>query len=215
MRKADVQIGEVYAVKVSGKVAPVVLDEAAWNLLSLEYIQDYATEVRRLDGGVAPGFETYTDSGPGQGVGTDPLPYYMRKVTGYFSFAASAAFAQAARLFEPFDKKRADRYLQRAERGSSRGRRGAGPSATGADTRSGVPTERPGPSQPRRPGRSPLRWTLVTSFRSQLKPGVGTVGIRCLTSALSGFSVRRSPFCISTPPLTTDGSRREKGSTAL
>ncbi len=28
MKKADVQIGELYAVKVSGKVAPVVIDEA-------------------------------------------------------------------------------------------------------------------------------------------------------------------------------------------
>ncbi|RLC63469.1 MAG: hypothetical protein DRI48_08435, partial [Chloroflexi bacterium] len=95
---------------------PDILDEAAWNLLSLEYIQDYATEVRGLDGGVAPGMETYTHPGPGAGMGKDPLPYYMRKVTSCFTFTASAAFAQAARAFKPFDEERAARYLGRAER---------------------------------------------------------------------------------------------------
>jgi len=28
MRKKDIKIGEVYAVKVSGQIAPVVIDEA-------------------------------------------------------------------------------------------------------------------------------------------------------------------------------------------
>ncbi|MCD6416649.1 MAG: glycoside hydrolase family 9 protein [Planctomycetes bacterium] len=95
---------------------PDILDEAAWNLLSLEYIQDYATEVQGLDGGVAPGMESYTHPVPGQGMGRDPLPYFMRKVSAYFSFSACAAFAQAARLFKPFDQERAARYLRRAER---------------------------------------------------------------------------------------------------
>ncbi|MEI6034660.1 MAG: glycoside hydrolase family 9 protein [Verrucomicrobiae bacterium] len=93
---------------------PDILDEAAWNLLSLEYIQDYAGKVRGLEGGVAPGMETYIHPGFEQGMGKDPYPYFMRKVTGYFSFCAAAAFAQAARVFEPFDKARAKKYLERA-----------------------------------------------------------------------------------------------------
>ncbi len=93
---------------------PDLLDEVAWNLRSLEYIQDYAAEIRGLQGGVAPGMETYTHPGFGEGMGRDPYPYFMRKVTGYFSFCAAAAFAQAARVFKPFDAPRADRYLTRA-----------------------------------------------------------------------------------------------------
>ncbi len=93
---------------------PDILDEAAWNLLSLEYIQDYAGEVRGLKGGVAPGMESYGHP-PHPCIGpTDPLPYFMRKVTPYFSFSASAAFAQAARVFAPFDAERAKRYLARS-----------------------------------------------------------------------------------------------------
>jgi endoglucanase len=95
---------------------PDILDEVAWNLLSLEYIQDYAKEVRGLDGGVAPGMETYIHPGFEQGMGRDPYPYFMRKVTSYFSFSAAAAFAQAARVFEPFDKARAAKYLDRARK---------------------------------------------------------------------------------------------------
>jgi endoglucanase len=99
-----------------GNGIPDILDEAAWNLLSLEYIQDYATKIRGLDGGVAPGMETYIHPGFKQGMGKDPYPYFMRKVTPYFSFGAAAAFAQAARVFKPYDAARADRYLKRALR---------------------------------------------------------------------------------------------------
>ena len=95
---------------------PDLLDEAAWNLLSLEYIQDYAAQVRGLDGGVAPGMESYIHPGFKQGMGKDPYPYFMRKVTPYFSFGAAAVFAQAARVFKPFDTARADRYRKRALR---------------------------------------------------------------------------------------------------
>ncbi len=93
---------------------PDILDEAAWNLRSLEYIQDYASEIRGLKGGVAPGMETYIHPGFKEGMGRDNHPYFMRKVTGYFSFCASAAFAQAARVFKPFDPARAKKYLERA-----------------------------------------------------------------------------------------------------
>ena len=95
---------------------PDLLDEVAWNLLSLETIQDYAAEIRGLDGGVAPGMETYVHPGFMEGMGRDTRPYFMRKVTGYFSFSAAAAFAQAARVFKPFDAERAGRYLDRARR---------------------------------------------------------------------------------------------------
>ncbi|MEA2013010.1 MAG: glycoside hydrolase family 9 protein [Verrucomicrobiota bacterium] len=94
---------------------PDIIDEAAWNLLSLEYIQDYAMEIRGLDGGVAPGMETYTHPGPTQAMDKDPLPYYMRKVTGPFTLCASAEFAHIARIIEPFDAKRAAKYLKRAK----------------------------------------------------------------------------------------------------
>ena len=93
---------------------PDILDEVAWNLLSLEYIQDYASEIRGLKGGVAPGKETYIHPGFHEGMGRDKHPYFMRKVTGYFSFGAAAAFAQAARVFKPFDPVGAKRYLERA-----------------------------------------------------------------------------------------------------
>ena len=94
---------------------PDLLDEAAWSLLAFEYIQDYATDVRGLDGGVAPGLESYAHPPPGMGH-EDPLPYFMRQVTGYFSLSAAACFAHASRLFRPYDAERADRYLERAER---------------------------------------------------------------------------------------------------
>ena len=95
---------------------PDIIDEAAWNLLSLEYIQDYATKIRGLNGGVAPGMETYTHPGPGQAMDKDPLPYYMRKVTGPFSLCAAAEFAHIARIIKPYDTKRAAKYLARAKR---------------------------------------------------------------------------------------------------
>lgn len=93
---------------------PDIVDEAAWNLLALEQIQDYASEVRGLEGGVAPGLETYAHPHAGQGMGKDPLPYYMRKVTGYSSFCAAAEFAHMARIIADFDKERAKIYLSRA-----------------------------------------------------------------------------------------------------
>lgn len=105
--------GQVNILERNNKI-PDILDEAAWNLLSLEYIQDYASEVRGLKGGVAPGMETYIHPGFHEGMGRDHHPYFMRKVTGYFSFCAAAAFAQAARVFKPFDPARAQKYLQRA-----------------------------------------------------------------------------------------------------
>lgn len=95
---------------------PDIIDEAAWNLKSLEYIQDYASEIRGLEGGVAPGMETYRHPVQGEGMGKDPLPYYMRKVTGPFSLCAAAEFAHIARIIKPFDKKRAAKYLKRAEK---------------------------------------------------------------------------------------------------
>jgi len=105
--------GQVNIPEKKNKI-PDILDEAAWNLRSLEYIQDYATEIRGLKGGVAPGMETYIHPGFQEGMGRDPYPYFMRKVSGYFSFSAAAVFAQAARVFQPFDPERAKNYLQRA-----------------------------------------------------------------------------------------------------
>ena len=94
---------------------PDIVDEAAWNLLSLEYIQDYAGKIRGLRGGVAPGMETYTHPGKGEGCAKDFLPYYMRQVTPLFSFCAAAEFAQIARIIKPYDKKRAAKFLKRAK----------------------------------------------------------------------------------------------------
>jgi endoglucanase len=105
--------GQVNIPEKNNKI-PDILDEVAWNLLSLEYIQDYATEIRGLQGGVAPGMETYIHPGFHEGMGRDQHPYFMRKVTGYFSFCAAAAFAQAARVFKPFDPVGAEKYLRRA-----------------------------------------------------------------------------------------------------
>jgi endoglucanase len=103
------------SIPENGNGVPDILDEAAWNLLSLEYLQDYARDLRGLDGGVPPGYESYAHPAPGMGH-EDTLPYFMRQVTAYFTFSAAANFAHAARLFRPFDAKRAARYLDRAER---------------------------------------------------------------------------------------------------
>lgn len=94
---------------------PDIIDEAAWNILSYEYIQDYAGEIRGLKGGVAPGMESYDHPSWGHGMGKDPLPYYMRKVHGPFSLCAAAIFAKISRIIEPFSKQRAKKYLERAE----------------------------------------------------------------------------------------------------
>ncbi|MDZ7724183.1 MAG: glycoside hydrolase family 9 protein [candidate division KSB1 bacterium] len=94
---------------------PDILDQAAWSLKQWEYCQDYAQQVRGLNGGVAPGMESYTFAPVVPGTGDqDPLPYWMRKVTPYSSFAAAGLFAQASRVFLHFDTQRANRYLQRA-----------------------------------------------------------------------------------------------------
>jgi len=92
---------------------PDILDEAAYNLLAYEYCQDFATKICNLPGGVAPGNEGR--SHPVGGFADDKVKYYMRGVTPYFSFSAAAAFSQAARTFEPFDGKRAGKYLKRAK----------------------------------------------------------------------------------------------------
>ncbi len=100
----------------AGNGIPDILDEVAWSLKQWEYCQDYAGEIRGLDGGVAPGMESYRHPPMVKGTGDkDPLPYWMRKVTPYSSFAGAGLFAQAARVFRPFDSTRADKYLERAE----------------------------------------------------------------------------------------------------
>ncbi len=99
----------------AGNGIPDILDEVAWSLKAWEYLQYYATEIRGLDGGVAPGFESYAHPGL-KGTGDqDDLPYWMRKVTPYSSFAGAGLFAQAARLFKPFDSVCANNYLERAK----------------------------------------------------------------------------------------------------
>ena len=99
----------------AGNGIPDILDEVAWSLKAWEYLQYYATEIRGLDGGVAPGFESYAHPGL-EGTGDqDDLPYWMRKVTPYSSFAGAGLFAQAARLFKPFDSICARNYLERAK----------------------------------------------------------------------------------------------------
>jgi len=97
----------------AGNGIPDILDEVAWNLKAWEYFQDYATEIRGLDGGVAPGVESYCH--PFAKGEEDDLPYWMRKVTPYSSFAGAGLFAQAARLFKPFDSVCAENYLKRAK----------------------------------------------------------------------------------------------------
>jgi len=100
----------------AGNGIPDILDEAAWSVQQWEYCQDYAREVRGLDGGVAPGMESYRHPPVVKGTGDkDPLPYWMRKVTPYSSFAGAGLFAQAARVFKSFDRQRSDNYLQRAK----------------------------------------------------------------------------------------------------
>lgn len=94
---------------------PDILDEAAWGLLAWEYFQDYATDIRGLEGGVAEGIDSYSHPWT-DGLGhTDQQPYWMQKVTPYSSFAGAAIFAQAARVFKPFDKQKSDKFLKRAE----------------------------------------------------------------------------------------------------
>jgi endoglucanase len=95
---------------------PDILDEAAWGLLHWEYLQDYYGEVRGEFGAVPAGMEAsghpteYPTSGEG-----DVVPYYMRKATPYTTFSGAAIFAQAARVFEPYAPKRADKFLERAK----------------------------------------------------------------------------------------------------
>jgi len=97
----------------AGNGIPDILDEVAWSLKAWEYLQYYATEIRGLDGGVAPGLESYCH--PFEKGEDDDLPYWMRKVTPYSSFAGAGLFAQAARLFKPFDSVCANNYLERAK----------------------------------------------------------------------------------------------------
>ena len=94
---------------------PDILDEAAWNLMHYEYLQDYFGEVRGEFGGVPAGMESYTHppKAPVMGDG-DQLPYFMRKATPYTSFCGAAVFAQAARIFKAFKPEHADKYLSRA-----------------------------------------------------------------------------------------------------
>jgi len=97
----------------AGNGIPDILDEVAWSLKAWEYLQYYATEIRGLDGGVAPGLESYCH--PFVKGEDDNLPYWMRKVTPYSSFAGAGLFAQAARLFKPFDSVCANNYLECAK----------------------------------------------------------------------------------------------------
>jgi len=106
--------GQIFIPEESNGI-PDILDEAAWNLLHYEYLQDYFAEVRGEFGAIPGGMESWKHppQWPMQGHG-DALPYFMRKATPYTTFCESAVFAQAARVFEPFDKERASRYLHRA-----------------------------------------------------------------------------------------------------
>lgn len=106
--------GQVY-IPESGNGIPDILDEVAWNLKAWEYFQDYATNIRGLNGGIASGIESYRHP-----IGTtgseDTLPYWLRKATPYSSFAGAGLFAKAARVFRPYDSNKADEYLSRAIR---------------------------------------------------------------------------------------------------
>ncbi len=94
---------------------PDILDEAAWNLMHYEYLQDYFAEVRGEFGAVPAGMESteHPPKFPVMGEG-DVLNYFMRKATPYTSFIGSAVFAQAARIFAPFHQKKADIFLKRS-----------------------------------------------------------------------------------------------------
>lgn len=96
---------------------PDILDEALWNLKAWEYLQDYATSIRNLDGGVAAGVESYEHAYGLHSTGEkDPLPYWMKKVTPYSSFCGAAIFAQASRVFKEIDIQLSNNFLVRAER---------------------------------------------------------------------------------------------------
>lgn len=100
----------------TGNGIPDILDEASWSLLAWEYLQDYATDIRGLDGGIPSGVETFAHPVAGKMGHNDPYPFWMKKVTPYSSFAGAAVFAQAARVFRDIDKNRAENYLTRAKR---------------------------------------------------------------------------------------------------
>lgn len=107
--------GQVF-IPESGNGLPDILDEVEWSLRQWVLGQDYAAEYRRIDGGAAPGKEASkhpTHRGMGH---EDYLHYFMRKVTPYSSFAAAGVFAQAARVFKPYDTDKAGDYLDRAIR---------------------------------------------------------------------------------------------------
>lgn len=108
--------GQVF-IPEAGNGIPDILDEASWSLLHWEYCQDYASDIRGLDGGMAAGIESYKHPIDVNATGDqDPLPYFLRKVTPYSSYAGAALFAQAARVFREFDIDKSDDYLQRALR---------------------------------------------------------------------------------------------------
>lgn len=95
---------------------PYILDEASWSLMAWEYLQDYATEIRGLDGGIPSGVESYAHPVLDHMGHNDIYPYWMKKVTPYSSFAGAAVFAQASRVFRDIDSDKADEYLVRARR---------------------------------------------------------------------------------------------------
>lgn len=100
----------------AGNGIPDILDEASWSLMAWEYLQDYATDIRGLDGGIPSGVETYAHPVLDKMGHKDIYPYWMKKVTPYSSFAGAAVFAQAARVFRDIDSDKSKEYLVRARR---------------------------------------------------------------------------------------------------
>ncbi len=91
----------------SGNGIPDILDEALWGIAAWMQLQEE-------DGGVRQGVESYRHPWGYYLASDDPLPYWTYAQDPRVTARAAGLFAQAARLLEPFDTKRASELRERA-----------------------------------------------------------------------------------------------------
>ncbi|MBI2060597.1 MAG: glycoside hydrolase family 9 protein [Nitrospirae bacterium] len=91
----------------SGNGIPDLLDEALWSLAGWEHLQE-------ADGGVRQGVESYRHPWGIYYADTEPLPYWTYSREANHTMRVAGLFAQASRLIQPYDEKRAAMLRARA-----------------------------------------------------------------------------------------------------